>query len=85
MLGSAATKFFVKKPGKGRELGGGESTKADPAKKNSAMFFFICFGTISGSGPNRSVDERAKSSTFKTSILGFEFEKLFFSFDGESQ
>ncbi|MFS7996786.1 hypothetical protein Hanom_Chr12g01133911 [Helianthus anomalus] len=65
VVGSSLTpKFLLKKPGNGRELGGGESTKAEPAKKNSP---FICFGTISGSGPNRSVEERAKSS-----ILGFE-------------
>lgn len=60
--------FFAVKAGTGSELGGGDSTNADPAY----MFIsetFMCFCIASGSGPNRSVELSAKSfSSAETSL-----------------
>lgn len=52
---------FVKKAGNGNELGGGDANmEGDPAYKQ--LKTLICFWTVSGSGPNRSVEDNTKSS-----------------------
>ncbi|EEF45445.1 conserved hypothetical protein [Ricinus communis] len=59
---SIGTCFFLEKDGNGSELGAGDTAKPDPAYMSHfpvigdlRSTIRICLGTISGSGPSRSV------------------------------
>lgn len=56
--------FFKKKEGKGRELGAGDAAKyAGPAYGDAGAMKETFFGRTSGSGANRSVEQRLEPPT----------------------
>jgi hypothetical protein len=68
--------FFFENNGKGSELGGGDTEKADPAYISQfpatgdlRSTILICFETVLGSGPNLSVLVTTKSPPFPCSFF----------------
>lgn len=79
-----AAPFRTRNPGTGTELGCGDETNADPAY--TPLLFasetLICFFTVNGPGPNRSVEPNNKSrpTSFFTKTFSAETASLWFLF-----